>query len=255
MPQAKTSLVATLRKVPAFDGLADEERQSLMQRAVRRHCKAHELIFSEGERCWGMYLIEAGNVNVFGASTSGRQQILATQGAGGTLGELAVLDGGDYPASAVASTDSDLLLVRTEDLRALFLKHPEVRVRLLELVVSRVRPMIGIVKQLCFSTVRQRLVALLLRLAERDGRQLTDHEVEFTLTLTYRDLAVQIGTVPELVSRHFGFLAGLGSHQNPGQDHNPLQPEGSSTRSEELIRASAKTDRLKFLADPSALHA
>jgi CRP/FNR family transcriptional regulator, dissimilatory nitrate respiration regulator len=209
MPQAKTSLVGTLKKVPLFNDLAEEDHQFLLRHGLRHHVKAHEFIFSEGQVCRGLYLIEAGSVKIFGSSMSGREQILATQGPGGTLGELAVLDGGNHPASAIASTDADLLLIRTEDLQALVLQHPAVRVKLLELVASRVRPMIDIVKQLSFTTVRQRLAGFLLRLAEKDGTP-TAHGVEFTLTCTHRDLAAQIGTVPELVSRNLGYLQASG---------------------------------------------
>jgi len=232
MPQAKTSLVTTLKRVPLFKVLTEEECQLLLRRVLHQHFKAHEPIFSEGEPCRALYLIEAGSVKIFGSSTGGREQVLATQGPGGTLGELAVLDGGNYPTSAAATTDSDLLLIKKEDLQALFPRHPEIRVALLELIASRVRPMIGMVEQLCFNTVRQRLMALFLRLATQDGK-LTAHGVELTLTSTYRDLAAQIGTVPEVVSRNLGALQALGLISVQGRTvtlYNPkaIHPEAES---------------------------
>ena len=119
MPEAKTSLVEALKKVALFNDLAEEQREFLGRRALRHHFNADEPIFSEGEQCTGLYLIETGRVKIIGSSTSGREQILAIQGPGSTVGELAVLDGGNYPASATASTDADLLLIRREDLQAL----------------------------------------------------------------------------------------------------------------------------------------
>jgi CRP-like cAMP-binding protein len=209
MPQAKASLAEALKKVPLFNDLSEEEREFLAERALRHHFEAGDLIFSEGQQCTGLYLIETGRVRIFGSSTSGREQMLAIQGPGSPVGELAVLDGGNYPASAEASTDADLLLIRREDLQALCLRHPKVGVKVLEVVASRVRPMISIVEQLSFSTVRQRLAALLLRLAAEEGK-LTAHGVEFRLKSTNRDLAAQIGTVPELVSRNLGSLQASG---------------------------------------------
>lgn len=209
MPQAKTSLVEALKKVPLFKAFTEEECQFLMRRGLRHHVKADEFIFSEGEVCRGLYLIEAGSVKIFASSTGGREQTLATQGPGGTLGELAALDGGNYPVSATASTDTDLLFIRREELQALCLQHPKVAIKLLEVVASRVRPMIGLLEQISFSTVRQRLAALLLELAAQDGK-LTTRGVEFKLTATNRDLAAQIGTVPELISRNLGSLQASG---------------------------------------------
>jgi CRP/FNR family transcriptional regulator len=92
--------------------------------------------------------------------------------------------------------------------------------------------MIGMVEQLCFNTVRQRLMALFLRLATQDGR-LTAHGVELTLTSTYRDLAAQIGTVPEVVSRNLGALQALGLISVQGRTvtlYNPkaIHPEAES---------------------------
>ena len=209
MPLGQSRLVETLKKALIFDALGEEERKCLMQRVLRHHFKAHELIFSEGERCRGLHLIETGSVKIFGSSISGREQVLATQGPGGTLGELAVWDGENYPASAITVTESEILLIQMEDLQTLLLQNPGVRFRLLELIASRVRPMISIVEQLSFSTVRQRLADLLLHLAETNGKAVGD-DVEFILTSTHRDLAAQIGTVPELISRNLSSLQALG---------------------------------------------
>jgi CRP/FNR family transcriptional regulator len=225
MLRAKTSLIEALRKVPLFKCLTEKEREVLGQRARMLHFKADAPIFVEGEPCSRLYLIDAGSVKVFASSTSGREQILAIQGSGSTLGELAILDGGNYCASAAAFTDADLLLVRREDLQALCLQRPEVSVKLLEAVASRVRPMIGIVEQLSFSTVRQRLAALLLRLASQDGKP-TAHGVEFRLTSTNRDLAAEIGTVPELVSRNLGSLQASGLIRVRGKAVTISNPEG-----------------------------
>jgi CRP/FNR family transcriptional regulator, cyclic AMP receptor protein len=225
MPRAKTSLIEALKKVPLFNGLVEKELEILGQRVLLHHFKAGKPIFSEGERCSGLYLIDAGRVKIFGSSTSGREQILAIQGSGSTVGELAALDGGNYPASATALTDADLLLIRREDLQALCLQLPEVSVKLLEVVASRVRPMIGIVEQLSFSTVRQRLATLLLRLASQDGKP-TARGVEFRLTSTNRELAAEIGTVPELVSRNLGSLQASGLIRVRGKAVVISNPEG-----------------------------
>jgi CRP-like cAMP-binding protein len=209
MLQAKISLAEALKKVPLFNDLEEEERRLLGERALRHHFTSDGLVFSEGEPCMGLYIVETGRVKLFKSSTSGREQTLAIQGPGSTVGELAALDGGNYPVSAKACPDADLLLIRREDLQGLCLRHPKVGVKLLEVIASRVRPMISIIEQLSFSTVRQRLAGLLLRLAAQEGKR-TDQGVKFRLTSTNRDLAAQIGTVPELVSRNLGSLEAAG---------------------------------------------
>ncbi|MGH9437489.1 MAG: Crp/Fnr family transcriptional regulator [Terriglobia bacterium] len=207
--------ISILKKAGLFCSLSDDELDFLADRVVSRQRKADEPIFFAGDSCEGLYLIESGTVKIFEASRSGREQVLSYEGAGSSLGELPILYGGKYSASAAAVTDAALLLVRTEDLRELCLRHPEVAVKLLEAVASRLRHVLGIVEQLCFSSVRQRLAALLVRLAEREGMR-TARGTEFVLMDDNRKLAAQIGTVAELVSRNLGLLQAGGIIKRKG---------------------------------------
>jgi hypothetical protein len=61
--------------------------------------------------------------------------------------------------------------------------------------------LVGIIEELSFTTVRHRLAALLLRMARSDGSK-TPAGTEIVLTATNQDIAAQIGTVRELVSRN-----------------------------------------------------
>ncbi|MGH9446109.1 MAG: Crp/Fnr family transcriptional regulator [Terriglobia bacterium] len=210
MSQASVVSIPALRKVSLFSALSENELNFLAKRILSRGFKASEAIFFEGDPCEGLYLIESGTVRIFEASRSGREQVLTYEGPGSSLGELPILDGGNYPVSAAAATDADLLLVRTEDLQELCLQHPAVGVKLLEAVAARVRPLLGIVEQLCFSTVRQRLAALLLRQAKQDGKR-TARGIEFVLAGSNQELAAQIGTTAELVSRNLGLLQAGGA--------------------------------------------
>ena len=209
MPEAKTSRAATLRKVPLFADLTDKELSFLAERAVPHHPKDGELIFSEDEPCEGLYVIESGAVKILKTSVSGREQVLTIEGPGQSIAELPVFDGGNYPASAVAVTDTRLLFVGKKDFQALCLQHPEVALKVLKVVGARLRRLVGIIEELSFTTVRHRLAALLLRLARRKGKQ-TARGLEVTITASNQELASHIGTVRELVSRNLSRLQAEG---------------------------------------------
>ena len=209
MVQARSKRLAALKKAPLFADLSDNELNFLAARAVPRHCEAGRMIFSEGEPCAGLYVIESGAVKVFKVSPGGREQVLTIEGAGGSVAELPVFDGGAYPASAAALSASSLLLVRKRDFQALCLEHPEVALKVLKVVGSRLRKLVGIIEELSFTTVRHRLAALLLRLAERKGKR-TARGVELTLRASNQELAAHIGTVRELVSRNLSRLRAKG---------------------------------------------
>jgi CRP/FNR family transcriptional regulator len=94
-----------------------------------------------------------------------------------------------------------VLLVRKQDFQALCLQHPEVALKVLRVVGMRLRRLVGIIEELSFTTVRRRLASYLFRLAQREGAR-TAQGVEITLPASNQELAAQIGTVRELVSRN-----------------------------------------------------
>jgi CRP/FNR family transcriptional regulator len=63
------------------------------------------------------------------------------------------------------------------------------------------RRLVGIIEELSFTTVRQRLIAALLKLAESEGI-ISSRGVEFQLPASHQELANQLGTVRELISRN-----------------------------------------------------
>jgi len=209
MSQAKSSRATALRKVPLLADLSERELKFLAERAVPRQFDAGKVVFSEGEPCEGLFIIESGAIKVFKVSADGREQVLTIEGPGGTVAELPVFDGGDYPASAAALSKSSLLLVSTRDFQALCLEHPKVALKMLKVMATRLRKLVGIIEELSFTTVRHRLAVLLLRLAERKGKP-TARGVELTLRASNQELAAHVGTVRELVSRNLSRLQAAG---------------------------------------------
>lgn len=191
----------TLSKVQIFSGLTESELAFLAQRAVPRRFSPGETVFSEGEPCVGLFAVESGHVRIFKSSASGREQVLSIDGPGSSIAELPVFDGGNYPASVTALDDATLLFVSKQDFKALCLAHPQVALKVLRVVGARLRRLVGIIEELSFTTVRHRLASLLLRLARTEGKRTTDG-VEVTLPVSNQELASQIGTVRELISRN-----------------------------------------------------
>jgi CRP/FNR family cyclic AMP-dependent transcriptional regulator len=200
MPEARTGRAAVLGRVPIFSDLSDAELKFLSDRAVTKRCSAGESIFSEGDPCSGLYTVESGAVRIFKTSAGGREQVLTVEHAGSSVAELPIFDGGNYPASASAATECVLLFISRNDFRALCLEHPEVALKVLRMVGLRLRLLVGIIEELSFTTVRHRLAALLLRLARDAGK--SSGRAEFKIDASNQELASQIGTVRELVSRN-----------------------------------------------------
>src|SRR5215470_6295337 len=198
-----------LAKVPIFSSLAEDELAFVSQRAVPRKFSAGQLVFGESEPCTGLYVVATGHVRIFKSSAGGREQVLSIEGPGSSVAELPVFDGGNYPASVVAVDDATLLFLSKQDFQALCLTHPQVALKVLRVVGARLRRLVGIIEELSFTTVRHRLAAFLLRLAQREGKK-TPAGIEVTLPVSNQELASQIGTVRELVSRNLSRLQAEG---------------------------------------------
>ena len=104
MPTAKpTNNIETLRRVAIFADLSEAELQFLAERAVPRDFETGDIVFSEGEPCAGLFVVETGALRIFKSSPSGREQVLSVEGPGSSVAELPVFDGGNYPASTSAA--------------------------------------------------------------------------------------------------------------------------------------------------------
>ena len=200
MPE-QGNVVTALGAASLFSNLSPEELRLLAAHAVRKRFAQGELIFSEGDTCKGLHIVATGKLRIFKSSVSGREQVLAVEGPGGSVAELPVFDGGPYPASVSAIEDSEILFISRGDFRSFCLAHPEVSLKLLAVVGARLRRLVGIIEELSFTTVRQRLASVLVRLAQTEGQR-TEQGIEIQLPGTHQDLAHQLGTVRELVSRN-----------------------------------------------------
>jgi CRP-like cAMP-binding protein len=197
----RTDLATVLEKTALLSNLSREELQTLAARTVRKLFSAGELLFSEGEPCSGLHIIARGKVRIFKTSVNGREQVLAVNVPGESVAELPVFDGGPYPASAMAIEDAEIVFISRRDFHAYCVEHPEVPLKVLSVVGARLRRLVGIIEELSFTTIRQRLIAVLVKLAQTEGKQ-TDRGIEILLPATHQELANQLGTVRELISRN-----------------------------------------------------
>ncbi len=194
-----------LRKTALFANLTEKEMQALAAKATKKHFHKGELLFGEGDPCTGLFLVATGKIRIFKISAGGREQVLAVEGPGSSFAELPVFDGGNYPAAASAQEDTEVLFLSRKDFQNFCREHPDVALKVLAVVGSRLRRLIAIIEELSFTTIRQRLIALILRLAESEGKS-SRAGIRLELTTSHQDLASELGTVRELVSRNLSRL-------------------------------------------------
>ena len=201
MRSTRTNLAEVLKRAGLFASLSAEEVELLAARTVIKVFSPGELLFSEGEPCKGLHIISRGQVKIFKTSITGREQVLAVNVTGESVAELPVFDNGPYPASAVATEKTEIAFISRDEFRSFCLAHPEVVLKVLQFIGARLRRLVGIIEELSFTTTRQRLVSVLVRLAQSDGRKTTEG-IQVVLPGSNQELANQLGTVREVISRN-----------------------------------------------------
>jgi CRP/FNR family transcriptional regulator len=207
--QSPPDLVSTLRRLPLFTDLSNEELALIAGNVTRLRYERGATIFAEGDRCHELLIVEEGEVKIVKSAPNGRQQLIGIERRGNSLSEEPVFDGGSYPATAEAASATLLLRLPADSFRRICLQNPQLALKVFKVLGHRLRRLISLVEELSFSTVRGRLIAYLLRLAGEVGRR-SAHGIQFELTENNEELADRLGTVRELVSRNLGRLHGAG---------------------------------------------
>ena len=120
-----------LAGVELFEHLTDEDRRSLADVIDRRSLAAGETLFNAGEPGDSLFVVQAGEVELYIKDTAGQKIVLTVAGRGEIFGELSLLDQGARTATAVAQIDSELLELDRDDLLLLFKKTPAAALALL----------------------------------------------------------------------------------------------------------------------------
>ena len=202
-------ILTLLAQIPLFAGFGDEALKRLGARSIVRTYAPGHLLFSTGEPCRGLYVVESGRVRIFRTSPSGREQVLHVEGPGRPVAELPLFDGGAYPASAMTEVESRLAFVPRPEFEALYRANPDVADAVIRELGKRLRHLVHVTETLAFRDVAARLASFLAQFAEQHGTR-TGDGVEIVLDRTREELSQELGTARESVSRALKQLAEKG---------------------------------------------
>jgi CRP/FNR family transcriptional regulator len=187
-----------LTRVRCFRSLPAPELRHLASRCVPQLLRPGQLLFEEGAPCRGLFIIADGAIEVRQVSLRGREQVFHGEGPGATLGEAPLFDRGPYIASAVAIAPTRVLFLPRPDVLDLCRRRPTVALAILEGMAQRVRRFAGIVSDLAFRPIPERLARYI---GDAVASRPVTAGTELDLKLTQAQLAARLGTVRELVAR------------------------------------------------------
>ncbi len=128
---ASIDAFTTLRKIDLFKNLAAETLQILAESCILKHKAAGEIIFNEGDKGDGLYIIDSGHV-----TTTKHGALIAELSEGSYFGELALL--ADIPrfATITAATDLTLFYIDKQDFDKITNEIPEIMKNITKQVIS-----------------------------------------------------------------------------------------------------------------------
>jgi len=215
-----SEIAVAVQDVPLLSALSETQLQELLRACPAKSIPAGSQVLSPSQQAECFYVILAGKVKLYKLSAKGDEQILHMYGPGDTFGEAAMWAGIRYPAHAETLAETALLVVRRSVLKDLIDQNSDLALAMLGGMSAKLRQFNQLIEHLSLKEVPARLADILLNLPARAG---TDTVV---LKQTKRELAAQIGTIPETLSRAFKKLSTMGLIEVSGPEITIIDPDG-----------------------------
>jgi CRP/FNR family transcriptional regulator, cyclic AMP receptor protein len=160
---------------------------------------AGETIFNLGSPGDHMMAVLGGSVRITVPSPDGRELLLALIQPGEVFGELAVLDGKERSADAVAETACTLAMLYRRDVLSFFQRNPSAWPKLVEVLCQRLRRTDQVFAEVALLQLPIRLAKMMLRLLE--SRSSSEPARGAKISFSQRELANMVGGTRESVNR------------------------------------------------------
>lgn len=192
-------LARVLGETTFLGALPDQALSTLTRRGHIRTFAKGTVIYQRGEPGNSLMVILAGHIKIANVSPEGHEVILNFLRAGDLSGEIAVLDGKERTANAVALEETRALVILARDLLPILAAHPNALLEITKTLCDKLRAASAIVED-STRDMRARAARGLLRLAERHGK-VSSHTIRLDLVLSQQDLGNYLGISRENVSR------------------------------------------------------
>lgn len=184
------------RLVTAVPGLADADDAvlgRLLESAQVVKLDHGRFVFHAGDLCQAFLILLDGEVRVQLTSANGREVTLYRIGPGGSciLTTSCLLSDEHYPAEAIAESDVEALAIPVPSFQSALESSRWFRRFVFGGFSRRLTSVIRKIEQIAFTAIDVRLAAVLLELDRKSVEK-----------ITHQDIAVELGTAREVVSRH-----------------------------------------------------
>ncbi|MEM9442203.1 MAG: Crp/Fnr family transcriptional regulator [Pseudomonadota bacterium] len=210
-------IVELLASVEFFKDLDQEQLYGIAKRCRRDKYRRRQTIFSYGDVSADVYFIKSGRVGITIFSETGKEILFRQLGPGNTFGVISAIDRLPRSASAVSLSNLELYRLTESDILAIMREMPDVGFRVMQDLAFLVRSLSERIFEFTTYGVRNRIQAELLRLAKANGHR-GGEVINIYPAPTHADIASQVSTHREAVTREFGHLTNEGILEKRGRN-------------------------------------
>ncbi|MEM7292279.1 MAG: cyclic nucleotide-binding domain-containing protein [Pseudomonadota bacterium] len=187
----------SLRTVPLFSSLTEEELTMMAQARQIRTYPANATIINDGDTTNALYIINKGKVKVCISNEQGREVVIAQLAEGEHFGEMSLIDEKPRSASIITRSACEISLIQKDDFHRMLASNPELSLAVMRGLSERLRKADRKIETLALMDVYGRIARALLDMAVEcgDGRMVIEEK------LTQSDLASMVGSSREMVNR------------------------------------------------------
>jgi CRP/FNR family cyclic AMP-dependent transcriptional regulator len=205
--------------VNGFDTLPVALVDRISSLSTERQYAENQSLFRAGDRADGLYFLLSGRVRV-SRPVAGRTSLLHLEHPGGVLGEIPVLGGGTFPATAIATVASRCAHLPTAAVERLVREEPEFGRFALRRLATRAHSLLTRIDELTAMTITSRLARYLADRARQSAGK------DFTLGMSQQSLADELGTAREVLVRSLGVLVDVRAIRRTGRARFAVDREG-----------------------------
>lgn len=187
---------AWLSSFPALKAMQPDHLAIAQEHVQFPTLAAGDVAYRQGWECPNYVMCIGGKTRVFKISDSGRELLIYRVGSGGTcvLTTQCLLAGGTFPAESTAETEATLAAIPAAQFHELMAQSDVFRQFVIDDYARLLSNMMTLVDEVAFSSLNQRLAGRLLAEADANGR----------IHKTHQQLAQDLGSVREVISRQLG---------------------------------------------------
>jgi CRP/FNR family transcriptional regulator len=181
------------RKIPALVDIDEATLGKLDRLSQPVTAPAGTRLFGEGSPCQAYLIVLKGTVRVQKVGENGREIVLYRVEAGETcvVTTACLMSQADYDAEGIAETDIEARALPMGGFKELLAQSAAFRDFVFKAYATRISSLLMLIEEVAFGRIDQRLAACLVERSQATG------EIE----ATHQDLAVELGTAREVVSR------------------------------------------------------